>query len=139
MSDEERLRITIEDIDDLEKPAQPETPPGVRARTEELGRQLGSSVRTTAHKTGERVAGKAAEVTSRSAEAVRDKVGETIETQARATAEAVETRLREVDWKTEAQKSATGGLKWLSARLSQLAERVTPDRMPDAPQDKPEK
>jgi len=62
-------------------------------------------------------------VTHRSAEIVRDKVADTVEQQAKATVAAVEARVREVDWKTEGQKAAVGGMRWLSHRLEALAER----------------
>ena len=58
---------------------------------------------------------------------MRDKVSETIQTQAKATADAVEERLRQVDWKTEATKGAEGSLRWLSKRLEELAERLRGD------------
>lgn len=130
MSDEERLKITLDDLDDFEHPAQPESPAGARAQVEQLGRRMSETAKSTAHKTGDALAGKAAEVTTRGAEAVRDKVSGTIEAQAKATADAVEARLREVDWKAEVQKGATDGLKWLGARLALLAERITPDPLP---------
>ena len=66
-----------------------------------------------------------ASLTSGEMEAVRDKVSETI--QAQATADAVEERLRQVDWKAEATKGAEGGLRWLSKRLEVLAERLRGD------------
>ena len=67
------------------------------------------------------------DVYKRQAEAVRDKVSETIQAQAQATADAVEERLRQVDWKAEATKGAEGGLRWLSKRLEVLAERLRGD------------
>lgn len=130
MSDDGRLKITLEDLGEPEKPAQPQGPSGARAQAEKLGRQTADTVKSTAQKATDKVAGKAAEVTSRSAEAARDKVAETIEAQAKATADAVEARIRAVDWKGEAQKGATGGLKWLSDQLSVLAERITPGNPP---------
>ena len=52
---------------------------------------------------------------------------ETIQAQSKATADAVEARLREIDWKDEAQKGAEGGLRWISKRLEELAEKLRPD------------
>jgi hypothetical protein len=66
---------------------------------------------------------KAGAVTSRGAEMVRDKVADTVEQQAKATVAAVEARVREVDWKTEGQKAAVGGMRWLSRWLEELAEK----------------
>lgn len=131
MSDDGRLKITLEDLGEPEKPAQPEASSGARAQAEKLGRQAADTVKSTAQKATDKVAGKAAEVTSRSAEAARDKVAETIEAQAKATADAVEARIRQIDWKGEAQKGATGGLKWLSNQLGGLAEKITPGDAPD--------
>jgi hypothetical protein len=133
MTDDNRLKITLEDLEPQEKPVEPETASGAeaaaakaRAQAEKVGRQVTDGVKSTAQKATQKVTGKAAEVTSRSAEAVRDKMTETVEAQARATVEAIEQRVREVDWKGEAQKGATGGLKWLSERMADLAERITP-------------
>lgn len=64
---------------------------------------------------------------------MRDKVSETIQTQAKATADAVEAKLREVDWKSEAQKGAEGGLRWLSRQLEHIAERLRPDDVDTPP------
>ena len=71
-----------------------------------------------------KIAGGTAGVTSRGAEAERDKVGEAVQAQSKATADAIEARLREIDWKDEAQKGAEGGLRWLSKRLEELAEKL---------------
>jgi hypothetical protein len=146
MSDKEPLKITIEDIEDEEKPV-------VAERPQQSGRKLAGDVASTAGKSAGRAGKKAAvaagdltrkawesdarrkatdklatgatTVTHRSAELVRDKVAEVIEEQARATATAVETRVREVDWQAEAQKAAVGGLRWLGRRLEELAQRFS--------------
>ena len=47
-----------------------------------------------------------------------------VQAQSKATADAIEARLREIDWKDEAQKGAEGGLRWLSKRLEELAEKL---------------
>ncbi len=57
--------------------------------------------------------------------AISLKVAETTEKTAREQATAVQSRLQDVDWKTEAQSGLASGLKWISAQLSEMAEKVT--------------
>lgn len=141
MSDKEPLKITLDDLE--EEPRAPETaaaPPEqtsrLRAQAEEAGRQVADGVKGTADKLTRKIADSAADVTSRSAEAAREKMGEVIQAQSKATADAIEARLREVDWKQEAQKGAEGGLRWLSKRLDELAGKMAEtsgDKDADAP------
>ncbi len=131
MPDNEPLKITLDDLADEIPAADPSpaqagtTTSRVRAQAEEAGRQVAGSVKGTADKLTRKVADSAAEVTSRSADAAREKMGEVIQAQSKATADAIEARLREVDWKQEAQKGAEGGLRWLSRRLDDLAGKVS--------------
>ncbi len=134
MTDKEPLKITLEDLGLSETPAEPaaarvamraEEPRGkVRESAEQVGQRVAGAVKDSTAKVTHKIADTTAEAASRSAEAVRDKVSETIQSQAQATADAVEAKLREIDWKAEAQKGAEGGLRWLSRRLEQLAERM---------------
>jgi hypothetical protein len=125
MSDQEPLKITLEDLGTEEPPAVTGQAPGkLRAGAEQVGQKLAGAVKETTGKVTAKVTETTADVTSRSAEAVRDKVSETIQAQSKATAEAVEQRLREINWKGEAQKGAEGSIRWLSLRLSELAERL---------------
>lgn len=129
MTNNEPLKITLDDLEDEKPapdapPAQPEQTSRLRAQAEEAGRQVAGSVKGTADKLTQKIADSAAEVTSRSAEAAREKMGEMIQAQSKATADAIESRLREVDWKHEAQKGAEGGLRWLSKRLDDLAGKM---------------
>jgi hypothetical protein len=139
MADQEPLKITIEDldpIDDEEKPllAEPRgrdlasTAGKAAIAAGELARKAWES--DTRRKATDKVASSAAAVTTRTTEAVRDKVAETVEEQARATAAAVEARVREIDWQAEAQQLAVGGLRWLGIRLEELAQRFS---KPDTP------
>jgi uncharacterized protein YjbJ (UPF0337 family) len=96
----------------------------VRDQAEQIGRQVTGAVKDTAGKATRKVAAGVGEVAGRSADAARDKVAGAMEEQARATAKAVEDRVREIDWKGEAQKGATTGLKWLSQQLADLADRL---------------
>ncbi len=125
MSSQERLQITMADLGETEPPATPEqSHEKMREGMEQAGHKVAETVKDATSRVAHKIADTTADVTSRSAEAVRDKVGETIQAQSKATADAVEARLREIDWKGEAQKGAEGGLRWLSKRLEELAERL---------------
>jgi hypothetical protein len=58
---------------------------------------------------------------------LRDKIAETAETQTREQVTAVQSKLREVDWQTEARTGISTGLKWLSKQVQDLSERVNKD------------
>lgn len=128
MTEKEPLRITLEDLGEEVK-AETTTPERNKLveGAADVGQKVGGAVKDTASRAAHKIAGATADVTSRSAEAVRDKVGETIQAQSKATADAVEARLREIDWKGEAQKGAEGGLRWLGKRLEDLAEKLRSD------------
>ena len=68
----------------------------------------------------------AATVAGKTARVVQDKMVKTAEEQAKAQYEAMQTRIRETDWKHEAQSGAARGLRWLSQKFARLAERFTP-------------
>jgi hypothetical protein len=55
---------------------------------------------------------------------LNDKVAQAAEREARERATAVQTRIKETDWKREAKSSTSRGLRWLSDRLAGLAARV---------------
>jgi len=133
MSDKEPLKITLADLGEPEATAESanaaaSTPErghdGVRGSVEQVGQRVAGAVKDSTARMAHKIADTTAEATSRSAEAVRDKVGETIQAQSKATTDAIEARLREIDWKGEAQKGAEGGLRWLSRRLDELAEKM---------------
>lgn len=65
----------------------------------------------------------AAAVASKSGRFVGDKVAQAAEKQARERVMAVQTRLKETDWKQEAKRSTAGGLRWLSQKLARLAQK----------------
>ena len=138
MTDKEPLRITLEDLGlseppaptplSTEPPAQPERPHSkAREAAEQAGQRVAGAVKDSTAKVTHKIADATAETANRTAEAVRDKVTETVQAQAKATADAVEERLRQVDWKAEATKGAEGGLRWLSKRLEAVAERLRAD------------
>lgn len=125
MSSQEPLKITLADLGEPEPPATPEqSNEKARETVEQTEHKVVGTVKDTAARVAHKLADTTADVTSRSAEAVREKVGETIQAQSKATADAVEAHLRQIDWKGEAQKGAEGGLRWLSKRLEELAERL---------------
>jgi hypothetical protein len=125
MSEKEPLKITLADLGEEEKPAVPEPTAG---ESPGQAHKVAEAVKDSAARAANKIAGATADVTSRSAEAVRDKVGEAVQAQSKATADAIEARLREIDWKGEAQKGAEGGLRWLSRRLEELAERLRAEK-----------
>jgi len=133
MSDKEPLRITLEDLGLSEPPpgpvvAMPERPHGkIREGAEQVSQRVTGAVKESTTRVTQKIADTTADAASRSAEAVREKVSEAIQEQTKATADAVEARLREIDWKAEAQKGAEGSLRWLSKRLEALAERLRAD------------
>lgn len=147
MSEQERMKITIEDLEpEEEKPLVAEQPHrskvGEAAATAGQAAAEGGKKAVVAagslarkvwdsdvrQKATDKLASGATAVGNRSAELVREKVASTVEEQAKATAAAVEARVREVDWKAEGQKAAVGGMRWLSRRLEALAERFSGSR-----------
>ncbi len=124
MTEKEPLKITLADLGLEETPAAPAPALVADDGTEHAGQKVTDAVKDTAARAAHKIAGATAGVTSRGAEAVKDKVGEAVQAQSKATADAIEARLREIDWKGEAQKGAEGGLRWLSQRLEELAERL---------------
>lgn len=125
MTDKEPLKITLEDLDDEQPPVKPAAATSkAREQAEATGRQIAGAAKDMAGKVTDKLATSAADVTSRTAEAAKDKVGEVLQEQSKAIADAVEQRVREIDWKAEAQKGAEGGLRWLSQRMTELADRL---------------
>ncbi len=64
-------------------------------------------------------------VAAKSQKVVQERMVKAAEEQARQQTEALKTKIRETDWQHEAKQGAANGLRWLSARLSKLAERFT--------------
>lgn len=135
MPETEPIKITLDDLADEAPPtgaAADETPPAkpdaprgkLGAGAEATGRQVAGAAKDVAAKVTDKLAAGVADATSRTAEMTRDKVGEVLQEQSKAIADAVEQRVREIDWKAEAQKGTEGGLRWLSERLNELADRM---------------
>jgi hypothetical protein len=125
MTDQEPLKISLEDLGIEEPPVATEPRPSkLREGAEQASRKVAGALKETTGKVTTKVAETTADVANRSAEAVREKVSETIQAQTKATADAVEQRIREIDWKAEAQKGAEESLRWLGRRFEALAERL---------------
>ncbi|MEZ4515600.1 MAG: hypothetical protein R3C44_01760 [Chloroflexota bacterium] len=132
-TDKEPLKITLEDLD-------PETPQPSSSRSKlqeqagATGRQVAGTAKDIAGKFTDKLAATAADATNRTAEAAREKMTEAFQEQSKAIADAVEQRVREIDWKAEAQKGTEGGLRWLSERLNEIADRMkaAPNNSDDA-------
>jgi hypothetical protein len=126
MSDKEPLKITLADLGEPEEDDRRQTTDDGQAAGDKSGisQRLAGAVKDSTARVAQKIADTASDTTSRTADAVRDKVGETIQAQSKATADAIEARLREIDWKGEAQKGAEGGLRWLSQRLEALAGKM---------------
>lgn len=65
-------------------------------------------------------------VAAKSQKVVQERMVKAAEEQARQQTEAIKTKIRETDWQHEAKQGTANGLRWLSAKLSKLAERFTP-------------
>jgi hypothetical protein len=89
-----------------------------------------SGLREQADRVADKVQEGVATVVNRGGQLVRDKISQAAEQQARATATAVQNRIRETDWKEEAKRETARGLQWLSQQLAQLAERFGPKEKP---------
>jgi hypothetical protein len=135
MNDKEPIKITLDDLaDEAPSPSVAPVPPAAAAAG--TTQKVTDAAKDTAAKVSGKLAATAADATNRTAEMVRDKVGEVLQEQSKAIADAVEQRVREIDWKTEAQKGAEGGLRRLSGLIEQLADRLR-DQPPSTPSDPP--
>jgi hypothetical protein len=127
MPDKELIVITAADLGEPEAAADvsgsPETPNSkLRDGAGQIGHKATKAVQRASSQVARKIADTTAEASNRSAEAIREKVNDAVRAQTQATADAVEARLREVDWKSEVQKGAEGGLRWLIGRLEALAD-----------------
>jgi len=153
---DERDYLKIEIPDEEDAPFVPEQ--STKSRVKERAGAAGQQIADTAGNAGRKVAGTAvstakkawqsdarkkvtgevkrgaATVAGKTAAAVQDKMVKTAEAQAKAQYEAMQTRIRETDWKHEAQTGTARGLRWLSQQIAKLAERFTPQ---DEEEDEP--
>ena len=76
---------------------------------------------------GRKAAGKLQEAADRGVRYVGTRMADTAEDQARQTMETMQKRLKETDWEKEGKEGLASGLQWLSGRLKDWSDRVTPD------------
>ena len=125
--------IKIE-ISEEEAPFMPESRRlNVKTKATQAGKIIASQTAQTARKvwnsTPRRkvtrgVAKGATAVAGKSSRFISEKIAQTAERRAREGVTAVQTRLRETDWKAEAKGGTANGLRWLSERLARLAARI---------------
>lgn len=129
-----KIEIPVEE----EAPFVPERPrPDVKEKVKAAGKTAVSATAHTAKKAWDSeprrkvtrsVARGTAKVVGKSSQFVSEKVGQAVERQARERATAVQTRIKETNWKAEAQTGAARSLNWLSQRLARLAARINAPR-----------
>jgi hypothetical protein len=129
MSEQEPIRIVIQE-EDLPMKVERETS-APKAVARDTGRKAAVVAKMAADKAWNSDAGRAAakklqEVSDRGIRYVGTRMADAAEEQAKQTASAVQERIKETDWQEEAKVGLVGGLKWLSAQVSELAERVGP-------------
>ena len=129
MSEQEPIRIVIQEEDLPMKVEREISSPKAVAR--DTGRKAAGAAKVVAAKAWNSDAGRTAakklqEVSDRGIRYVGTRMADAAEEQAKQTASAVQERFKETDWQAEAKVGLVGGLKWLSAQVSELAERVGP-------------
>ncbi len=144
MSEQEPLKIEIPPEEDApHKPEQTKTSASDTAV--DAGRKVAGVTVELAQKAANSEAGRAAtrkihQLGDRGVRYVGTRMADTAEQQARATADAMQQRLKEMDWEKEARSGAAAGLSWLSGRLNEIARRFdspTQEKGP-AEQDQPD-
>lgn len=130
MSEQEPLKIIIEDEETPLKAEQPDSAP--RTVAKEAGRKAAVVAGAAAKKawnseTGRKAAKKLQEVSDRGIRYVGTRMADAAEEQAKQTAAAVQERMKNADWQEEAKAGLVSGLKWLSSQVADLAQRVTVD------------
>lgn len=124
---EEPIRIVIEEED---LPLIPDKPGRSAPDVKAGAKQVGDKAAELAQKAWDseprrKVTDGAAALAAKGSKAVANKMADTMEQQARQQATALQNRVQETDWKEEAKKGSAQGLRWLSEKLSALADRVT--------------
>jgi hypothetical protein len=138
MMDQKPLKIEIPVEEEAPLTAErprPDVGQSARAAGEKLARATESAARQAWESAARRKATqKLGEITDKGVRAVGTRVAETAEQQTRQRATAVQERLRTTDWRQATKQGAVQGLRWLSRRLEQLAQRLTPtEKQPPQP------
>ncbi len=134
--------IKIEILNEDEKPFVPEQPArsAFKEKAGEAGKKVAGTAASTAKKAWDSNARKkvtggvkkgATKVATKGTQLVQDKVVQVAEQQAKERVAAAQTKMRETDWKHEAQAGTVRGLRWLSQKFSDLAERFSQPRKPN--------
>jgi hypothetical protein len=127
MSDQEPIKIIIEEEETPLKADQGQSVP--RKAASDAGRKAAAAAGVAAKKawnsdTGRMAAKKLQEVSDRGIRYVGTRMADAAEEQAKQTAASVQERVRNTDWQEEARVGLASGLKWLSAQVSDLANRT---------------
>lgn len=127
-----KIVIPVEEETPL-KVERPSTDP--KAAAGDAGRKVAGAVKDAAAKawdtdTRRKMSAKVGEITDKSVRYVGTRMADTAEQQTRQTVSSVQERVKQIDWEQEAKDGLSNGLKWLSGRLAELAERVMPDDEP---------
>ncbi len=127
-----KIVIPVEEETPL-KVERPATDP--KAAAADAGRKVAGAVKDAAAKawdtdTRRKMSTKVGELTDKGVRYVGTRMADTAEQQTRQTVASVQERVRQIDWEQEAKDGLSGGLKWLSSRLADLAERVLPEDQP---------
>ena len=127
-----KIVIPIEE----ETPMQVERPStDPKAVATDAGRKVAGAAKDAAAKAWDtdarrKVSAKLGEVTDKGVRYVGTRMADTAEQQTRQTVNAMQERVKQTDWEQEAKNGLSTGLKWLSTRIADLAERVIPDDEP---------
>ncbi len=129
MTEQEPIRIVIQEEDLPLKVETPKSSPNTVAKV--TGRKAAAAAKIAAEKAwnseaGRKAAKKLQEVSDRGIRYVGTRMADAAEEQAKQTAVSVQERIKQTDWQEEAKGGLVGGLKWLSAQVAELADRVGP-------------
>ncbi len=140
---EEQIPIKIIIPAEEEPPLTPERPPlNVTEQALTVGRKIGAGARIGTKRvwqseTRKKVTGGVRRGTSAAvrtgSRTVRRALVRVSERQARKKAAAVRTRIQSTDWKQEAKTGTARSLRWLSRKMSRMADKVAASKKP--PQD----
>lgn len=131
MSEETRLKIEVPLEDEtVYKPEKP------KPTAKDVAKQTGKAVGTTAvsawqsdtrKKVTKPIRRGITAVTVKTGLVIQRQVSKVVEQKLAEERAAMQKRIQETDWKTEAKKGTAKSFSWLSEKTSSLAERVTPD------------
>lgn len=128
---EDQTPIKIEILEEEKPFVAEEAQPDGKEKVKAVGQQVSETAVAAAQKAWQsdarkKVTGTIRQGAAKGVHAVQDKVAQTAEEQARAQTAALQNKLRETDWKHEAQTGAARGLRWLSQQLANLSQRFAP-------------